>query len=80
MSAKPWDGCIADTMLLWDAKAFASMDKLCKAFGLEGKGDMDGSKVAETWLADPQKVIDYCKCDVERTRELYKRLTFAEAA
>ena len=79
MNAKPWDTCIADTMLMWssDSQKRASMDKLCKAFGLEGKGDFDGSMVAETWPVDPQKVIDYCKDDVRRTRAMYKRLTFA---
>ena len=82
MSAKPWETCIADTMLMWssDSQKRVSMDKLCKAFGLAGKGDFDGSMVAETWPIDPQKVIDYCKADVERTRAMYKRLTFASFA
>ena len=79
MNAKPWDTCIADTMLMWssDSQKRASMDKLCKAFGFEGKGNFDGSMVAETWPVDPQKVIDYCKDDVRRTRAMYKRMTFA---
>jgi len=78
MNAKPWDYCIADTMLMWssDREKRASMDKLCKAFGIEGKGDFDGSMVAATWPVDPGKVIEYCKQDVERTRAMYKRLTF----
>ncbi len=79
MNSKPWDGCIMDTMLMWSPEKDkrASMDKLCKAFGIDGKGDMDGSMVAETWLTDPQKVIDYCSDDARRTREIYKRLTFS---
>jgi 3'-5' exonuclease len=79
MRAKPWDDCIADTMLMWSAERDkrVSMDKLCKALGIEGKGDFDGSMVADTWLTDPQKVIDYCKDDVRRTREIYKRLTWS---
>ena len=78
MSAKPWDNCIADTLLMWssDSQKRVSMDKLCKAFGFEGKGNFDGSMVAETWPVDPAKVIAYCKKDVERTRQIYKRLTF----
>ena len=78
MNAKPWDTCIADTMLMWssDSQKRVSMDKLCKAFGLAGKGDFDGSMVADTWPVDPAKVIAYCKKDVERTRQIYKRLTF----
>jgi 3'-5' exonuclease len=79
MRAKPWEDCIADTMLMWSAERDkrVSMDKLCKALGIEGKGDFDGSMVADTWKTDPQKVIDYCKDDVRRTREIYKRLTWA---
>lgn len=78
MNAKPWDSCIADTMLMWsaDKEKRASMDKLCRAFGIPGKSDFDGSMVADTWPTDPRKVIDYCKADVIRTREIYKRLTF----
>lgn len=76
--AKPWSNEVADTMLMWsaDKEKRASMDKLCRAFGIPGKGDFDGSMVAETWPVDPQKVIDYCKNDVIRTRQMHKRLTF----
>jgi len=82
MNAKPWDSCIADTMLMWspDREKRVSMDKLCKAFGITGKDGFDGSMVADTWPIDPQKVMDYCKDDVERTRHIYKRLTFSEVA
>lgn len=81
MNAKPWDGCIADTMLMWssDREKRVSMDKLCRAFGIEGKGDFDGSMVADTWATDPQKVIDYCKDDVRRTRSIFKRLTWDQS-
>lgn len=76
--AKPWGSEVKDTMLMWssDPHKRGSMDRLCKAFGFAGKGDFDGSMVADTWPVDPQKVIDYCKDDVERTRLMYKRLTF----
>jgi len=80
MSAKPWDKCIADTMLMWssDSQKRTSMDKLCKAFGIDGKGDFDGSMVANEWFnGDRNKVREYCQDDVRRTRELYKRITFA---
>lgn len=78
MQAKPWGAEIADTMLMWspDREKRASMDKLCKALGIPGKDGFDGSMVAETWPVNPQKVIDYCKDDVQRTRVIYKRLTF----
>ena len=78
MSAKPWDNCISDTMLMWsqDREKRVSMDKLCRAFGIPGKCDFDGSMVAETWPVDRQRVIEYCKDDVIRTREIYKRITW----
>jgi predicted PolB exonuclease-like 3'-5' exonuclease len=80
MNAKPWDNCIQDTMLMWspDREKRASMDKLCKAFGIAGKDGFDGSMVNAEWTTgDRNKVIEYCKDDVRRTREIYKRLTFA---
>ena len=78
MNCKPWDGVILDTMLMWnsDSQKRVSMDKLCRAFGIAGKCDFDGSMVAETWKTDPQKVIDYCQDDVQRTRQIYKRIIF----
>jgi predicted PolB exonuclease-like 3'-5' exonuclease len=80
MSAKPWDSCIFDTMLMWssDSQKRASMDKLCRALGIAGKGDFDGSMVNNEWVnGDRNKVIEYCKDDVIRTREIYKRISFS---
>lgn len=79
-AAKPWDGVVHDTMLMWstDRERRTSMDKLCRAFGIPGKGDFDGSMVADTWPVDPKKVIAYCIEDVKRTREMYMRMTFAQ--
>lgn len=77
--AKPWDkDFVQDTMIMWSAdnRHKRSMGSICKALGITGKGDFDGSMVAETWSTDPQKVIDYCADDVRRTREIYKRITF----
>lgn len=78
-NAKPWDAMIKDTMLMWDCKKMISMDTLCWLFGIDGKGDMDGSMVAETWGKDPQKVIDYCAGDVKRAYQLYQRMMFNTA-
>lgn len=79
MNARPWDNCIADTMLMWssDPHRRGSMDRLCKALGIPGKDGFDGSMVAATWPVDPKKVITYCEDDVQRTRAIYKRLTFS---
>lgn len=82
--AKPWDGTVFDTMTAWaGVRNRVALDKLCKAFGIDGKGsevgeEIDGSKVwdfvREGRIAD---VAKYCAGDVERTRHIHKRLTFA---
>jgi predicted PolB exonuclease-like 3'-5' exonuclease len=77
---KPWSERVADTMLLWDPtqRAGGSMARVCRALGIEGKGDIDGSQVwpmvREGRIAE---VADYCRGDVERTRTMYRRMTFA---
>ena len=76
---KPWSDSVVDTMLLWDStqRTGGSMAKICRSLGIPGKGDMDGSKV---WpmVRDGRidEVSDYCKMDIERTRQMYKRMTF----
>jgi len=66
------------TMQEWAGfNKFVKMDNLAKAFGIEGKGDMDGSKVWDTWKeGDYAKVCEYNVDDVRMTREVYKRMTF----
>ena len=78
---KPWSDTVSDTMLLWDAtqRAGGSMDRLCRLFGIEGKGDMDGSKVWPMVKAgDIESVSSYCRGDVERTRAMYRRMLFID--
>lgn len=80
ISAKPWDGLVFDTMVEWrgiGAKAGGSMKAVCKALGIEGKGDIDGSMVWD-YVKDGRidEVAKYCREDVERTREIYNRITF----
>ncbi len=53
-----------------------SMDNLAKALGIHGKGDMDGSKVYDTWKEDPKKVVEYCADDIRMLREIYNRMEF----
>lgn len=71
---------VHDTMLLWDPaqKAGGSMDRICRLMGLPGKGDVSG---ADVWpmvkAGDIEAVAEYCRGDVERTRAMYKRMTFA---
>lgn len=83
--AKPWDTTVFDTMTDWAGVGNrVSLAKLCKVFGLDAKGseigeEIDGSKVwdfvRDGRIAD---VAKYCEGDVERTRQVYKRLNFIE--
>lgn len=77
---KPWGDVVVDTMMLWDGqqRAGGSMDRICKLMGIPGKGDMDGSKVwpyIQSGRID--EVAEYCKGDVDRTRAMFKRMTFS---
>jgi len=77
--AKPWDENIFDTCSEWKSgsKDRGSMEFVCKVLGIEGKGDMDGSKVYDYWKEGHYKEIsDYCHGDVVRTKEIYNALTF----
>jgi len=79
--AKSWDAKIYDTMTQFAGHGNRiSLDKLCMALSIQSpKGDIDGSKVAQA-VADGRllEVVEYCKRDVKATREVYRRMTFAE--
>ncbi len=77
-SAKPWDDGIYDTMIRWSGlKAGGSMAKICKALGIDGKGDIDGSKVWDyVQAARIAEVAEYCKGDISRTLAMYNRFNF----
>jgi predicted PolB exonuclease-like 3'-5' exonuclease len=76
---KPWDSKVFDTMTAWSgAKGSISMDNLCDALGIPGKGDFSGSDVAGAWAnGEHQKIADYCADDVRRSREIWKRFQAA---
>lgn len=80
---KAWDQNVFDTMIEFAGVGRTiGMDRLCRALGIEGKAEgLDGSKV---WDAIKEgrieEVAGYCDGDVERTRSIYKRLTFQETA
>jgi predicted PolB exonuclease-like 3'-5' exonuclease len=72
-----WGDKIYDTMLRWDAKNFIGLDKLCRALGIEGKGDFSGKDVYKAWAeGEETKIRAYCADDVRKTRAVYKRMTF----
>lgn len=79
-SAKPWDDSVFDTMARWaGVKDRVKLDKLAKACGLEGKGDIDGSMVWD-YVRDGRiaEIAEYCRHDVALARDIYKRMTFAD--
>lgn len=81
--AKPWEqDRVYDTMIQWGgagAKAGGSLDKLCKALSIPSpKGAIDGSKVWDFVKAgEIQQVAEYCAKDVDATRAVHRRMTFA---
>jgi DNA polymerase elongation subunit (family B) len=78
-SPKPWDKEVFDTMAQFaGAKGSISLDNLCKAMGIEGKGDVDGSMVSKLWdLGDRQVIGDYNMDDVDRVRRVYRKMQIA---
>jgi len=73
---KPWSDRVFDTMTAWVGnRDRISMDSLCAALGLEGKGDgLDGSQVAQAWTEGRHnEIAEYCRQDVERTRAIHQR-------
>lgn len=78
LPGKPYDDRICDVMRMafpTKRNEYVSMDKLCGWFGIEGKGDMDGSMVYDYFLEGRlHDIALYCQSDVEKTRELYNKL------
>lgn len=82
--AKPWEADkVFDTMVQWAGVGNRiSLDKLCLALEIESpKGDMDGSQVAAYVAAGRiAEVAAYCTRDIEATRAVHRRMTFAPLA
>jgi predicted PolB exonuclease-like 3'-5' exonuclease len=53
-----------------------SLDTLCRALGVASpKGDMDGSKILDAWLAgEYERIADYNLKDAIAVRDVYHRL------
>lgn len=75
---KPWDDSVFDVMLAWAGhRGMVSMEKLCKVFGIQGKGLITGADVWPLVAAGRISEVEaYCRSDVQRTREIYRRMTF----
>lgn len=85
LDAKPWSDQVIDTMTMWAGlRDKVSLDRLCKAMHIQAKGQdlpegeyIDGSRVWDfVKRGEIEKVAVYCKADVVRCREVYKRMTF----
>ena len=83
--AKPWEqDKVFDTMVQWGgagAKPGGSLDKICKALSIPTPkdGDITGATVWDAVKAGRlAEVAEYCKRDVEATRQVYRRMTFQE--
>lgn len=86
-SARPWDKAVFDTMIQWAGhNGRVSLDKLCRVLGLPGKGSEIGEEIDGSMVWDfvregkIAQVAKYCAADVERVRELFKRMTFSGVA
>lgn len=84
--AKPWDDHVFDTMLAFAGdRGRIGQDKLCRVLGIDAKGselgdEIDGSKVWDFVQAGRiADVATYCGGDVNRARELHRRMTFEPA-
>ena len=82
--ARPWDTQVFDTMVQWAGVGNRiSLDKLCRVMGIPTKGseigdEIDGSKVWDFVQAGRiADVATYCGGDVDRVREIHRRMTFA---
>lgn len=75
----PWHREVFDTMTAFAGQRDTiSLDNLCKALGIEGKGDFDGSMVAAAWAAgEYDKVSRYCRADVDRVRQVHRKMMVA---
>ena len=75
-SNKPWENNVRDTMKIWDSRygEMTGQDELCRILGIEGKGDFNGSMVAEAWAkGEYERVAEYCRDDVRKVRMIDER-------
>jgi len=75
---KPWSDGIHDTMAMWGGKESISLDDLCRALLIAGKGNMTGADVAGMWARGEQEAVAaYCRDDVSRVRAVHQRMMIA---
>jgi predicted PolB exonuclease-like 3'-5' exonuclease len=73
---------IFDTMHEWSkwGREHASLDLLSRTLSIPSpKETLDGSKVYPYYRAGKlADIVNYCKCDVDSVRQVYRRLTFSD--
>lgn len=76
--SKRYSDLIFDTMTEFSGFGnYISLDALSLAFGLDGKQNMDGSKVYDYFLEGRHDdVYEYCKDDVLRTAKIFNKMNF----
>jgi hypothetical protein len=76
---KPWSENVHDTMGMWaGARDYISLDNLCRALGIPGKGEVSGADVGRLWREGMYETIaEYCRSDVERVRFIHRRMLLA---
>ena len=76
---KPWGPDVFDTMTVWAGqKGTISLDNLCAALGLEGKGDVDGSMIGQMFAEGRHdEIAAYCRDDVDRVRAVHRKMMIA---
>lgn len=76
---KPWAENVHDTMTMWGGtRDYISLDSLCRALKLPGKGNITGSDVQRLWDAGEREAIaSYCQQDVERVRNIHRKMMIA---
>lgn len=81
---KAWDQNIHDTMQMWGgARDYVSLDALCKAMGLPGKGNITGADIQGMYdRGEHEAIASYCLADIERVRSVHQRMlvAYGEAA
>lgn len=61
-----------DTMKAWAGfKGWTKLKDMSRELFDDAGDDIDGADVAAMWAADPVKVLEHCRRDVERVRKLY---------
>lgn len=70
-----------DTMIAWSGyRDSEKLDNICAALGIQCKEGIDGSKVYDFLLEGRVgEVAEYCRMDVHRVREVYRRMQFMRA-